>query len=124
MDIESIALNIERGILGLDLISAHLGGDPAKFPELFRRRLQGPWAGAKMGAKSVTLQKNGPVKVSGGCGSFRNQMLYRTLHSTPFSSASGIQNNKQMSKNSTLGQNPEGCRPENPSLYQPLGLGY
>ena len=29
---------IERGILGLDLISAHPGGDPAKFPEFFRRR--------------------------------------------------------------------------------------
>ena len=46
-----------EGFYDLELISAHPGGDPAKFPELFRRRLQGSPGGAKMGAKSWTLQK-------------------------------------------------------------------
>ena len=48
---------VERGILGLDLISAHPGGDPAKFPEFCRRRLLEDPDGTQNGGQMFDFTK-------------------------------------------------------------------
>ena len=116
--------NIERGILGLDLISAHTGGRPSQSPRIVPAASPGgAWRDPKSGQNFGLYKESGPVKVSACRGSVRNLMLYRTLCLTAFSRATRTQNMQKKYKNSNLGQNPGGCRPENPSLYQPLGAG-
>ena len=111
-----------EGFYDLDHISAHQGGgDPAKFQKFLRRRPQGP---PKWGPHFGFFSKNGPVEASGGCGSVRNQKLVWTLDTRAFPEAPGTRPDQKGSKTSILAQNPGGCMLKNPSLYQPLGLGY
>ena len=113
---------VERGILGLDLISAHTGGGyPAKFPELFRRRLQGEPGGTQNRDQILDFTKKVDPSRSPRVADRSEISCYiGRCALMPFLGPRGPKICQKRSKNSNLGQNPGGCRPENPSLYLPL----
>ena len=112
---------IERGILGLDLISAHLGGDPAKFPIFVRRRpLEDPDGTQNGGQMFDFTKKVDPSRSPVGADRSEIKSDRERCAVRPFLVPRGSKIYQKKYKNLNLTQNQGGCRPENPSLYPPL----
>ena len=116
-------LDRERDFRTRSYLGPH-GGYPAKFPELFRRRLQGEPGGTQNRDQILDFTKkvdpSRSPRVADRC---EISCYIGRCALMPFLVPRGPKICQKRSKNSNLGQNPGGCRSENPSLYPPVGGG-
>ena len=100
------------------------GGGPGQIPRIVPAASPGePWGGQNGGQKFDFTKKMDPSRSPVAADRSEISCYIGRPAVRPFLVPRGPKTTQKSSKNLILAQNPGGCRPENPSLYQPLGAG-